>query len=515
MRSFFYTMAALCIASCSHPLEIVGEGDIVSSNSKHDCALEDQPCSNTVIGAYDVTYAGLRRKGWQFERWEGCGDQHPACTFNVPEVTVSAYWGQVMPPLRAVFTPTDIVQVTQYPGSVDIDASDLTGGTDSTNSVSYSLRIIERESGHILHETTSSSSPYFSWETVAGSYTAEVQLEDDKGQLFTESTDFEVEDTASAQCSLGCTTTTCVPKTIDGADYVWCKLAPTNPCSSVPVSKIVACAQDIQPTINSQSLVRLAARGGRGGTCNTPYPGAYGGVAALKTTFAALGENIHYYIGEGGDCPDDRGITRGGASTLVLNSYDPSLNGGEPPLDTVWLVAGGGGGGGASGSGLGPRGPAVSTVQASACQMGAYSSAKGGGSDGTGSDCVPEGGDGSGPNGDGIGGLGGGSDRGGEPAIGWFNDTRNATNSITTGQGGPVPTGDGSNGTGGAGGGGFGGGGQGTGSSGRDAFGGGSGGSYAAQSTVNMAGSILTNSGTDGVVSFLIQVPTSSSATSE
>ncbi|MEM8561583.1 MAG: hypothetical protein AAGF57_05075 [Pseudomonadota bacterium] len=506
MRSIFYIMAAICIASCSHPLEIVGEGDIVSSNFRHNCFLEDQPCSNIVMGAYDVTYAGVPKKGWQFERWEGCGDQHPACTFNVPEMTVSESWGQVMPPLRAIFTPTDIVKVTQYPGSVDIDASELMGSVDSPDIVSYSLRIIGRESGHILHEITASSSPYFSWEPVAGSHTVEVQGEDGMGQLVTESTDFEVEDTSSEQCQFGCATTTCQPKTIDGAAYVWCTIDPPSDCSSGPVAEITTCARKIQPTISPQSLVRLAARGGKGGTCGSGDPGAPGGVAALKTTMAALGEKIRYFMGDAGDCTSNGNGSRGGASTLVLKTFDQN----NPTVDEVWLVAGGGGGGSyvGDGGGLVQRAPAVSTLSASACQLGAYSSNKGGGTDGTGEQCSPRGGNGSG--GSGIGGVGGGFDVDENKAgsRGWVN----AFPAISAGAGGTVKIGRGG---GGAGGGGFGGGGEGvTGEpDGEDESykGGGSGGSYAAQSTVKMDGSVLTNSGSIGVVSFLIQVPADSS----
>lgn len=45
----------------------------------------------------------LPRPGWDFERWENCGTQHPNCSLNVPAAVVNQFWFQTMPPLRAVF----------------------------------------------------------------------------------------------------------------------------------------------------------------------------------------------------------------------------------------------------------------------------------------------------------------------------------------------------------------------------------------------------------------------------
>ena len=52
------------VTACSHPLEIVGEGDIVSSTGTNDCSLEEQPCDNYVTGDYKVTYMAVPRSGW-------------------------------------------------------------------------------------------------------------------------------------------------------------------------------------------------------------------------------------------------------------------------------------------------------------------------------------------------------------------------------------------------------------------------------------------------------------------
>ncbi|MDG2046730.1 MAG: endo-1,4-beta-xylanase [Halioglobus sp.] len=91
------------LVACSHPLEIVGDGDILSSTGQNDCLLEDQPCDNYVVGDYDVLFAAEPREGWRFIGWEGCGSQFPICSINVPAAIVKEFWGEVAPPLRAEF----------------------------------------------------------------------------------------------------------------------------------------------------------------------------------------------------------------------------------------------------------------------------------------------------------------------------------------------------------------------------------------------------------------------------
>ena len=99
-----FLLSAALITGCSHPLEIVGEGDIESSTGTNDCSLEQQPCANNVAGDYHVTYTAQPRAGSSFVTWEGCGTQHPECTFNLPADTVDQFWFQTAPALRAVFT---------------------------------------------------------------------------------------------------------------------------------------------------------------------------------------------------------------------------------------------------------------------------------------------------------------------------------------------------------------------------------------------------------------------------
>ena len=110
MRILFTLIMLLSITACSHEQKIVGSGNIVSSTGKNDCSLEDQPCPNHVTGDYTVTYTALPSEGWVFSGWDGCGEQWPDCSFNVPASIVDSWWGKTAPPLTAVFT-----QGTNYP----------------------------------------------------------------------------------------------------------------------------------------------------------------------------------------------------------------------------------------------------------------------------------------------------------------------------------------------------------------------------------------------------------------
>ncbi|MBK6737768.1 MAG: hypothetical protein IPG64_07545 [Haliea sp.] len=106
-------IALLLLNACSHPIEIEGEGDVISASGDRNCLLEDfqaglENCSeNYVVGAYDETYSAAARPGWFFDHWVTyCQNAAPPnydCPFNIPEATVKGYWGQTMPPLRAVF----------------------------------------------------------------------------------------------------------------------------------------------------------------------------------------------------------------------------------------------------------------------------------------------------------------------------------------------------------------------------------------------------------------------------
>ncbi len=120
------SMLAL-LASCKHPLAIVGEGDIVDRNGTGaGCTLEqfragDAACENDVRGDYFVNYEAVPREGWRFSRWEGaCGRDSvfPDCRFDMPGSLVS-FWDENYPgigvgTLTAVFEQNGAATSQRY-----------------------------------------------------------------------------------------------------------------------------------------------------------------------------------------------------------------------------------------------------------------------------------------------------------------------------------------------------------------------------------------------------------------
>ncbi len=104
-------MLSVMITACSHPLEIIGEGDILSASGTRNCSLADfragtDNCStNLVVDAYQETYTAVPASGWEFDKWLNyCeSDSSPSCRFNVPASEVGKHWGKSAPPLVAVF----------------------------------------------------------------------------------------------------------------------------------------------------------------------------------------------------------------------------------------------------------------------------------------------------------------------------------------------------------------------------------------------------------------------------
>jgi hypothetical protein len=95
-----------CLYGCTHPLDIFGEGDILSASGNNDCLVENLPCKAVAIGEYVETYSAVARPGHEFVGWEGCispvGKQ---CSFNVPGNFVVEFWFKTAPPLVARFAP--------------------------------------------------------------------------------------------------------------------------------------------------------------------------------------------------------------------------------------------------------------------------------------------------------------------------------------------------------------------------------------------------------------------------
>jgi hypothetical protein len=124
------------VYACSHPLEIVGEGD-VSSNYGRSCTLEDSltvpvpdNCAkNYVVYNYFDTYTAVPRTGWQFDHWGNyCADAvDNTCTFSFSAEQVRGAWGQTVPPLVAVFNPVSSVCpcIREYPGGESALIADM------------------------------------------------------------------------------------------------------------------------------------------------------------------------------------------------------------------------------------------------------------------------------------------------------------------------------------------------------------------------------------------------------
>jgi hypothetical protein len=97
---------------CSHPLEIIGQGNIISDSGNRDCTLaafqgNAATCTeNIVLGHYDETYTAVPEASWQFFRWLNyCQkDDLPECAFEVPAAITNLAWGESVPPLVAEFS---------------------------------------------------------------------------------------------------------------------------------------------------------------------------------------------------------------------------------------------------------------------------------------------------------------------------------------------------------------------------------------------------------------------------
>jgi hypothetical protein len=102
------------VYGCSHPIEIVGEGDVLSASGTRNCYYEDflacaENCSkNLVVHEYVETYYAVPRAGWEFDKWLNyCTNSNSdECAFNIPANVVKNSWGATVPPLVAVFTKT-------------------------------------------------------------------------------------------------------------------------------------------------------------------------------------------------------------------------------------------------------------------------------------------------------------------------------------------------------------------------------------------------------------------------
>jgi hypothetical protein len=107
-------LLALLIAGCKHPLDMIGEGDITSSDGSIYCYFEDAPCDNEVNppDSYDITYYATPREGWYFHRWGNlCKSQSGdvsagigQCNWSISAAAVELMAPDAaMPPQLAIF----------------------------------------------------------------------------------------------------------------------------------------------------------------------------------------------------------------------------------------------------------------------------------------------------------------------------------------------------------------------------------------------------------------------------
>ena len=134
-------MLAALSTACSHPLEPIGEGDILSLSNTRNCLLEDyqaelSSCDDNFVfgGDYTETYIAHARPGWQFLRWENyCTDAlGNECSFDISADLVVQAAGIAAPPLRAIFAPLPVTPVLSEPPEQFTDA-----GADFAADVSY------------------------------------------------------------------------------------------------------------------------------------------------------------------------------------------------------------------------------------------------------------------------------------------------------------------------------------------------------------------------------------------
>lgn len=103
----------LVTAACAHPIEIVGEGDVVSASGTRDCSHADHTAGspnctqNLITGDYSETYTGVPAPGWHFHRWGNycSGATDNTCTFDLPAALVDQFAGEAAAPLVAIFRP--------------------------------------------------------------------------------------------------------------------------------------------------------------------------------------------------------------------------------------------------------------------------------------------------------------------------------------------------------------------------------------------------------------------------
>ncbi|GJM37896.1 MAG: hypothetical protein DHS20C19_12630 [Acidimicrobiales bacterium] len=108
-----FLVTVLFAAACNQPIEIVGEGDVISATGTRDCTLADHTAGSTnctenaIVGDYDETYTGVAATGWHFHRWVNycTAATDNTCSFDVEAGVIDAAQGFTAAPLVAIFRP--------------------------------------------------------------------------------------------------------------------------------------------------------------------------------------------------------------------------------------------------------------------------------------------------------------------------------------------------------------------------------------------------------------------------
>ncbi len=137
-------LVAGLLTACDHPLELVGNGDIISASGTRNCTLEDYQAyasscdeNKTFVDevVYEETYYAIPRPGWVFDRWENyCEDVViNECSFYVaPEGVPSPPNDYAVDPLRAVFVPATLDFLARGKAPIDLEGidADFYGGVN-------------------------------------------------------------------------------------------------------------------------------------------------------------------------------------------------------------------------------------------------------------------------------------------------------------------------------------------------------------------------------------------------
>ena len=103
-------MLAALSAACSHPLEPIGEGDILSLSNTRNCLLEDFQArlGNCDDNLWLLLMSSLQLSSNQKIKLLVCYCQNVVsneCSFDIPIEFVAQAAGLTVPPLRAIFAP--------------------------------------------------------------------------------------------------------------------------------------------------------------------------------------------------------------------------------------------------------------------------------------------------------------------------------------------------------------------------------------------------------------------------